>query len=164
MKPIGYVRTNLSDEEIDNRIDIENFESEIVIFNEYLPAIKGLEEYSHIYVIYYMHKAVEKCRKNTLTVKPGRKLVKKLGIDEKELPEVGVFSTRSPCRPNSIGLSIVQLIEIKENILKVRGLDAYNGTPVLDIKPYTPFDIIENIKISKWLNLLINKLREGSVD
>lgn len=64
----------------------------------------------------------------------------------------GLFVTRSPNRPNPIGLSIVELIERKRNILKVRKLDAIDNTPVMDVKPYVPkFDRVDNAK-SGWLN------------
>ena len=55
----------------------------------------------------------------------------------KEIAKVGVFATRSPCRPNPIGVTVVKLIERRHNVLKVKGLDAVNNTPILDIKPYT---------------------------
>ncbi|MPN59153.1 hypothetical protein SDC9_206873 [bioreactor metagenome] len=73
----------------------------------------------------------------------------------KDLPLVGLFATRSPARPNPIGISVVRLIKVDKNLLTVRGLDAIDGTPVLDVKPYLPQnDRIENPVIPEWAQVL----------
>lgn len=66
------------------------------------------------------------------------------------LPEVGVFASRSPTRPNPIGLTLVRLLEIKGNLLTVRGLDAYDGSPVLDIKPFLMKELPSGVKFPDW--------------
>ena len=70
-----------------------------------------------------------------------------------ELPPVGIFATRTPIHPNPIGLTLVELVKREENVLCVRGLDAFDGTPVLDIKPYgCPWDVVVNFRAPKWFN------------
>ena len=110
---------------------------EIEIFEEYADGLKDLETFSHIYLIFWLHKA----RKNRPVIHPTR-----WGSEPR-----GVFATRSPFHPNPIGLTIVELIGINKNILKIRGCDAIDGTPLIDIKPYVPnFDSIKNAS-SGWL-------------
>lgn len=108
----------------------------VEVFKEYECGLDGIQEFSHIILLYLFHR-----RKGySLKVKPFLDKEKK-----------GVFATRAPGRPNHIGLSIVELIERKENILTVKGVDMLDLTPVLDIKPYVPaFDYRKNVK-SGWL-------------
>jgi tRNA (adenine37-N6)-methyltransferase len=70
-----------------------------------------------------------------------------------EIPKVGVFATRSPYRPNPIGVTVVKFLERRRNILKVKGHDAVNDTPILDIKPYTDADVKRKIRAPKWTRL-----------
>jgi tRNA-Thr(GGU) m(6)t(6)A37 methyltransferase TsaA len=93
----------------------------VVIEPAYAPGLRDLEGFSHIYLIYYFHKAT----KIELEVKPF--------LDDQVH---GVFATRSPLRPAHIGLSIVKLISVDKNQLVVAGIDVLDGTPLLDIKPY----------------------------
>lgn len=100
-------------------------------------ALRGIEDFSHLWLLWLFSEAVREgdCERFTPTVRPPR-----LGGNEKK----GVFATRSPFRPNPIGLSSVKLegIRIEENgeaVLIVSGADLMNGTPILDIKPYLPF-------------------------
>ncbi len=120
---IGKIR-NIVDYPSEN-VEWEKIESEILINDEYVDGLEGIEENKHLYIIFWLHKVSEKDRL-TLKVHPRRDLTR---------PLKGVFSTRSPCRPNPIGLTIVELIRRQGNKLVVRGLDAFNDTPVLDIKP-----------------------------
>ena len=72
-----------------------------------------------------------------------------------EVPEVGIFACRCPQRPNPIGISTVKILGIKSNIITVKGLDAIQGTQILDIKPYTPqYDAVADAKIPDWTNKL----------
>ncbi|MEM2873728.1 MAG: tRNA (N6-threonylcarbamoyladenosine(37)-N6)-methyltransferase TrmO [Nitrososphaerales archaeon] len=136
LKPIGYVRTMADEDKI--RKDRELL-SEIVISKDFTEALDGIEDFSHLFIIFYMHKAF--AEKISLKVHPrGRS----------DLPLVGVFATRSPYRPNPIGLTLVELIDRKRNIIKVRGLDAINGTPVIDIKPYDPLDLSSEAHVPEW--------------
>ena len=106
---------------------------------EYQEGLKDLDGFSHVYLIYYFHKATE----YKLTVVPFNDLT--------NTPR-GVFSTRTPMHPNNIGLSIVELIDVKDNIVTIKGVDILDGTPLLDIKPYIEnFDKIENETKSGWM-------------
>ncbi len=104
----------------------------VEILPEYAEGISDLEGFSHIYLIYHLHQAGPA----QLKVKPFLQDV-----------ERGVFATRAPCRPNAIGLSIVALVRREGNILHLDGVDILDGTPLLDIKPYTArFDRIEGTR------------------
>lgn len=108
---------------------------EIEIYKEYEEGLIDIEGYSHIHLFYWLHKS------------KGYNLMVQTPWEEKKH---GVFATRSPNHPNPIGYSVVQLVERENNILKVKGLDAIEGTPVIDIKPYIKgIDQKENI-ISGW--------------
>jgi len=80
-----------------------------------------------------------------------------LGVDTAELPEVGVFSTDSPHRPNPLALTIVELVEREGRYLKVKHLDLFNGMPILDIKPYTPSRRIDEIKLLTWYQRILEE-------
>jgi tRNA (Thr-GGU) A37 N-methylase len=80
-----------------------------------------------------------------------------LGFSEEELPEVGVFCTDSPHRPNPIALTITELSERNGRFLKVKNLDLFDKTPVLDIKPYTPSRLIQKIKLPGWYQKILKK-------
>ncbi|HEY4477394.1 MAG TPA: tRNA (N6-threonylcarbamoyladenosine(37)-N6)-methyltransferase TrmO [Candidatus Paceibacterota bacterium] len=117
--------------------------TDLVLNKEYQDALKGLEDYSHLIVIYWMHD-VKTC--DIRHVPQG-----KVG----EVPEVGIFACRCPQRPNPIGVSTVKLLNIKNNVVIVEGLDVINGTPILDIKPYTSqYDAPANAKVPDWVNKL----------
>jgi tRNA-Thr(GGU) m(6)t(6)A37 methyltransferase TsaA len=120
IQPIGVVRRRHSDEDVNDT----ELVSEIVIAKEYAEGLDGIEEWSHLYIVFWMHKIMEE--KKTL-VCPG---------NENGMPAVGIFATRAPIRPNPIGLTLVELVRREGNVLVVKGLDALNDTPVLDIKPY----------------------------
>ena len=66
------------------------------------------------------------------------------------MPLLGVFATRTNLRPNPIGLTLCELIKVEGNLLTVRGLDAFNGTPVLDVKPYDNWDCAPNARVPEW--------------
>lgn len=117
--------------------------TDLVIDKEYVEALKGLDEYSHLIIIYWMHD-IKTC--DIRHVPQG-----KVG----EVPEVGIFACRCPQRPNPIGITAVELVKIKDNVVTVKGLDVINNTLILDIKPYTPqYDRIENAKVPDWVNKL----------
>jgi tRNA-Thr(GGU) m(6)t(6)A37 methyltransferase TsaA len=118
--PIGVVHRQGSDEDINDR----NLVSRIAIDKEYADGLTGIEDWSHLYVIFWMDRISEE--KKTLLC---------LG-SEHDMPTVGIFATRAPVRPNPVGLTLVELVRREGNILVVKGLDALEGTPVLDIKPY----------------------------
>ncbi len=105
------------------------------LFPEFVDGLRDLSDFSHIYLIYHFHKS----REVKLIVKPFLQDV-----------ERGIFSTRAPFRPNSIGLSVVELLCIKGNILHFDGADIIDGTPLLDIKPYTAKFDLHEVKRNGW--------------
>jgi len=116
--------------------------SDIVVDSSLTEALDGLEEFSHIIVLYWMHRA---------TVS-GQLPSKVHPMGKQELPLVGLFATRSPNRPNPVGKATVRLLHRKGNILKVEGLDAIDGTPVIDIKPYIPgYDSVTDARVPLWV-------------
>jgi tRNA-Thr(GGU) m(6)t(6)A37 methyltransferase TsaA len=121
-EPIGYVESIIDPVHSYNPREVL---AKIVIKPELEEALEGIDDFSHIIVIYWTHRVSG--IPSPLKVHPRR---------DPNLSLRGVFSTRSPIRPNCIGLTVVKLENRKNNILEVRGLDAFNETPVLDIKPY----------------------------
>lgn len=114
--------------------------SEIIIDSALTEALEGLEEFSHLIVLYWLHQLPKK--QLSLKVHP---------MGRPELPLVGRFATRSPSRPNPVGQATVRLLGRRGNILKVKGLDAIDGTPVIDIKPYLPgYDSASDAKAPPW--------------
>ena len=113
----------------------ERSTGEIEIFPEFEPGLEGLEGFSHIIVIFHFHRAGTAKLK---VVPPG------------ETKPRGVFATRSPHRPNPLGLSVLRLLGRRGRVLEVSGLDLIDGTPVLDIKPYTARDRKSHIRTG-WL-------------
>ena len=140
--PIGTVKNNVKEPQEDNW---EAVISEIVINKEYEQALDQIEGFSHAIVLYWMSR-IAPARRAVLKVHPKRR---------KDLPLVGVFATRSPARPNPIGLTTVKVLKRRGNILKVKGLDAIEGTPVLDIKPYLPgYDSPAPARTPDWIKKL----------
>ncbi len=139
LMPIGIVRNKL--EEPGQR-RWQKVISEIIVDKKLETALDGVEEFSHLIIVYWMHKLPQR-QQPPIKVHPR---------GEDSLPLVGVFASRSPSRPNPIGITVVKLLERQGNILKVAGLDAINGTPLLDIKPYIPsHDSIKNAVVPEWL-------------
>ena len=127
LTPIGFVRNNIKEPGIE---DWRTVTSEVIIEENLKEALSRIDEFSHIIVIYWMHK-LSPSQRSIIKVHPKA---------NQNLPLVGVFASRSPARPNPIGVTTVKLLEHRDNVLKVTGLDAIDGTPVLDIKPYIPGD------------------------
>jgi len=117
----------------------------IVIEKEYQPALLGLEGFSHIYVYWWFDRNDTSERRATLQIHPSPP-------GNKAHPLTGVFATRSPYRPNLIGMTLCKIISVKENVVEIAGIDAFADTPVLDIKPHVPrFDAAANATIPWWL-------------
>lgn len=149
LRPVGYVRIKYSDEEV--KKSCKGVEGVIEILDEYKDGLYKLDGFSHLIIIAYLHKS----RGKPLIIKP-RGLLRR-GFTLNELPEIGVFASDSPNRPNPIALTIVEVIDLKNNKIYVKGLDLFDGTPILDIKPYTPDRRIEELKVPDWYVKLINK-------
>lgn len=121
----------------------------IILFEEYQNGLTDLAGFSHIFLIYRFH------------LSEGYELVVQPFLDDRKH---GVFATRAPRRPNPIGLSIVKILSIRDNIIEVEGVDLVDGTPVLDIKPYmAQFDKIEH-STSGWLNRSEETIKKARSD
>ena len=105
---------------------VEGDTSTILIYPEFAPGLDGLDAYKRLYILYWLHGGDNPARRATLRVVPRRH-----GATE----ERGVFSTHSPHRPNPVGLTIVELVKMEGNRLTVKGLDAFEDSPIVDIKP-----------------------------
>lgn len=150
LKPVGVVRTPLSNDEVRQSWH-EGTNAEIEIFGDYAQALEGIEDFSHLVVLFYLHETTAAQRK-TLQARPKRFV--RYGLKLEDLPLVGVFCLDSPHRPNPLGLTIVRLLSRQGNTLTVGGLDAFNNTPVLDIKPYTPERCISGLRLPDWYTVL----------
>jgi tRNA-Thr(GGU) m(6)t(6)A37 methyltransferase TsaA len=127
---IGVVETN------------EKQEAKIHIFPEFCSGLKGIKAFSHLLIFYWIHLRDNEKDRHTLLVFPRRHTMNE---------ETGVFACRSPSRPNPIGLCVVELLTIEECVLTVEGLDALEGSPIIDIKPYLPrADAIPDATVPDW--------------
>ena len=138
LRPIGRVRCKFREEEIKRKRS--RIVSEVIIDNRYAKALDGIESYSHLFVIFFMHRVPLRERK-VLKIHPRGRT---------DIEKVGVFATRSRSHPNPIGLAVVKLLKRSGNSLKVQALDALDGTPVLDIKPYDHIDVQKKIRVPDW--------------
>jgi len=148
-KPIGVVRTQAL--ETDIRSESKEIEAELEIFPEFEPGLEGIDGYSHLFVLGYFNK-LRPDQISPLQVKPVR-LVNR-GFKLEELPVLGVFSLDSPTRPNPIGLTLVRFISREGRRLKVRGIDFFDGTPILDIKAYRPEYRADEFDVPEWYKKL----------
>ena len=137
LKPIAHVRHGVPEADIP-RLRAEMV-AEIVMDEAYAEAIAGLEGYSHLIVLFWMHRC-DPTRYRPMVHPRGRG----------DLPLTGVLSTRSRDRPNPIGLAVVEWLGRTGHCLQVRRLDAYDGTPVIDIKPYDPYDVFTDLRVPDW--------------
>ena len=136
LKPIGFVKTKAVGKEVRDRSSV----SEIILSKDLAEALEGVEGFSHLFVIFWMHEISEEERR-TMKVHPrGRG----------DMPLLAVFATRTPYRPNPIGLTLVELMKVEGNVLTVRGLDAFDGTPVLDMKTFDYWDMAEDARVPDW--------------
>ncbi|RZN64846.1 MAG: tRNA (N6-threonylcarbamoyladenosine(37)-N6)-methyltransferase TrmO [Candidatus Methanoliparum thermophilum] len=125
LKPIGVLHSRVTRlEEVPFQWMISSLEGDIEIFEEYTEGLQGIEDLDYIVVIFFFHKSTKEYS-----------LIQKPPWSDKMR---GVFSICSPLRPNPIGLSVVRLLSVKDNILHVKNIDMVDGTPILDIKPYIP--------------------------
>ncbi len=137
LTPIGVVR---NDAHGPQRAAWETLESELVIDPRWEDALTGIEDFSHLVVIFWIDRAEPP---TSLLIHPERR---------EELPIVGLFSTRNPSRPNPLGMTVVELLGRRGPVLRVRGLDTFDGTPILDLKPYLARgDRIDKPRHARWL-------------
>ncbi|MDH5419473.1 MAG: tRNA (N6-threonylcarbamoyladenosine(37)-N6)-methyltransferase TrmO [Candidatus Bathyarchaeota archaeon] len=136
LKSIGFVKTKAIGKEVKDKGNV----SEIVFREDLAEALEGIEDFSHLFVIFWMHE-ISKEERETMKVHPrGRS----------DMPLLGAFATRTPHRPNPIGLTVVELLKVEGNVVTIRGLDAFDGTPVLDIKPFDKWDMVEDARVPEW--------------
>jgi tRNA-Thr(GGU) m(6)t(6)A37 methyltransferase TsaA len=121
MKPIGFISTNA--ETIPRSWTVSNVEGALIIDESYLEGLRDIRPGQRIYVIFQFHKSPRFTSQHMIIKLPRHEEI------------MGVFSTHSPIRPNPIGLSLVEVLRVDDNVIHVKGLDMLNGTPVLDIKP-----------------------------
>lgn len=141
--PIGFVSSPVAE-----RIDRGwgNVISQVVLKPEYVGTLSGLDEFSHVIVVTYLHQAC---------FVPSRHL-RRRPQGREDMPEVGILSQRAKDRPNPIGITVVPIVHVAEIHLEVKGLDAIDGTPVLDVKPYYPqYDRVEAPRVPEWVNELM---------
>ncbi|ACB40113.1 tRNA (N6-threonylcarbamoyladenosine(37)-N6)-methyltransferase TrmO [Pyrobaculum neutrophilum] len=132
--PIGHVRHGYSDDEVKRRGAVD---AVIEVLPEFEAGLAGVEEYSHIIMVAYLHKF----RGRPLVVRPKR---------VQGAPEVGVFATDSPDRPNPIAVTVARLVRREGRLLYVEGVDLFDGTPVLDIKGFSPKRCPEGARAPWW--------------
>jgi len=137
LRPIGFVETDVADEDVPRRR--RDMVSEVVLLEHYLDALRGIDDYSHLVILFWMHRAPT--GKPTLVSHPR---------GDPGLPLTGVLASRGRNHPNPIGLAVVELLGRRETRLRVRRLDAYHGTPVIDIKPYDHYDVVSDLREPAW--------------
>jgi tRNA-Thr(GGU) m(6)t(6)A37 methyltransferase TsaA len=154
LNPIGVVHTNASDKQIKE----ENREVEAIveIFPEFEEALEGIDGYSHLFILSYLNKLRPE-QIGPLKVKPKR--ATRRGFKLEELPTLGVFALDSPTRPNPVGLTLVRLLKRQGRRLFIAGIDLFEGTPVIDIKPYQPDYQLNEYTMPKWYLKLMDKHR-----
>jgi tRNA-Thr(GGU) m(6)t(6)A37 methyltransferase TsaA len=139
LKPIGFAKNNEKESRFGSFSDVI---SEIVVDEKFTDALNGIEDYSHVIIVYWM----DKIKDYVITHRPQ---------GNPEVPIIGIFSCRCPQRPNPIAMTTVRLIDHDGNKIKVKGLDILNGTPIIDIKPYWPiYDDVKDGKIPSWVGKL----------
>jgi len=150
-KPIGIIHTPFNNVEgmPIQPTGAKGVEGVIEIFPEFADGLKDLDGFSHIILIYHLH------------LSGNHKLIVKPFMDDKEH---GIFATRSPKRPNSIGFSVVKLNRIEGNNIHVENVDMLNETPLLDIKPYIPD--VDSVVVEKmgWLEGKADKMSDKRAD
>lgn len=137
--PIGFVETSATEKVDENWGTVE---SKIVLEEDYRGGFEGLADFSHAIILTFLHEAHFDAGKHLQRRPQGRD----------DMPPAGIFSQRAKNRPNPIGVTAVEIISVADDTLTVRGLDAINGTPVLDVKPYVPhFDRVDDPAVPQWI-------------
>lgn len=144
-RPIGVVRSPVT-QPVDEGWGA--VVSEVRLDSAYADGLRGLEQFSHAVIVTWLHLAAFDQQEHLLRRPQGRA----------DMPEVGIFAQRARHRPNPIGITAVEVLGVDGNVLRVRGLDAIDGTPVLDIRPYFPaYDRVARPKVPDW----VGRLMEG---
>ncbi|EWM53671.1 tRNA (N6-threonylcarbamoyladenosine(37)-N6)-methyltransferase TrmO [Ruminococcus flavefaciens] len=142
MSPVGTVKNNVHEKkDISWGVDISTIE----IKAEFISGLKGLEDFSHCIILFYLDQANYECEKH----------LQRRPQNRSDMPLVGIFSQRSKDRPNKIGITAVEIVSVSDDELVVKGLDAVDGTPVLDIKPYYPVYDKKDASVPEWADCLM---------
>lgn len=140
MTPIGYVRNKVKEPMPDGWTNVE---STIVLREDCAPMLLNLGDYSHVIVVFWPHLVPDDVRGSKAQMHPR---------GDNRFPLMGVLATRSQTRPNPVLITPVRLLEVAGSKLRVRGLDAIDDTPVLDVKPYLPHhDEVEDARVPRWV-------------
>jgi tRNA-Thr(GGU) m(6)t(6)A37 methyltransferase TsaA len=143
MVPIGFVRNAVKETIDDNWGSVA---SRLTLEPQFAKGIRHLDQFSHAIIVTYLHRSKFDPAKNLLR--------RPRGLDS--MPEVGIFSQRAKDRPNPIGITAVKIVAVGKDYVDVQGLDAIDGTPILDIKPYfLQFDCVPMAKTPAWVNELM---------
>ena len=147
-KEIGIVRSPVKDPVAVERWD--HVESEVVLEKQYTDALDGLDEFSHAMIIFFLHRTGVSGAVRMRTHPKGRA----------DMPYIGIFALCTPLRPNPIGITVVEIVKRDGNRLVVKGLDAIDGTPVLDIKPYIPQPdgAGARVEVAEWVERLFEEM------
>ena len=142
MRPVGHVRNAVREKKDTSwGTDVSVIELE----EAYAAGLKGLADFSHAIILFYLDQAKFDPEKHLLRRPQNRD----------DMPEVGIFSQRCKDRPNQIGMTAVEIVSVSEHVLTVKGLDAIDGTPVLDIKPYYPAYDKRDAAVPEWTERLM---------
>ena len=142
-RPIGVVKGPVAEPRDDDWGDIV---SEVHLDQDLTPGLAGIEQFSHALIVYWMHKSSFQADTDLVRRPRGRQ----------DMPERGIFAQRAKNRPNPIGVTAVRIVGLRGAVLSVKGLDAIDGTPVLDVKPYVPpFDTRADATVPEWMKRLM---------
>lgn len=165
LRPVGVVRNRIKepslvaesgDLELRAKVEKEAREerrviSELVIDSNLAGILDGIESFSHLLVLFWAHRVPPE----------GRSLIRAHPMGRKDFPLVGIFATASPARPNPICVATVRLLERRANVLRVEGLDAIDGSPLVDIKPYVPcFYAATDANVADWMIQVVSEYYE----
>jgi tRNA-Thr(GGU) m(6)t(6)A37 methyltransferase TsaA len=129
MKPVGIVKK-------------KNNRTSLHIDKQLQPALKGLEAFSHVWVLWWFDRNDNPEKRSVLQVHPRGNILN---------PLTGVFACRSPARPNLIALSLCRIISVEGNVVRVESIDAFSNTPIVDLKPYIPGYDSATASVPDWL-------------
>ena len=137
LRPIGVVEKGIPKPGDPSRASYSSryeFIGVVRVYDEFIDGLQGLDEYSHVMLLYVFHEE-SRCLLRVKHKRSGR--------------ELGIFATKYTARPNPVGVSVVELVRLEAPRLWLRGLDAWTGSPVIDIKPYDYYDMVKRARVAK---------------
>ncbi|WP_319407709.1 tRNA (N6-threonylcarbamoyladenosine(37)-N6)-methyltransferase TrmO [uncultured Desulfosarcina sp.] len=171
LRPVGVVHSSIktpmllagkSDLSLTERMDmikahhrqVEACICELVIEPQWEELLDGIEGFSHVLVLYWPH-LIDPARRNLRKVHP---------MGRRDLPMQGIFATCSPARPNPVLVSAVPLVARAANVLTVKGLEAVDGSPIIDLKPYSKNYLqVDNLKMPAWMEQIHRELEDDNI-